>query len=97
MHIVRFWILAGAATALCSAALGQSPDAGWPFYGCNAGGERFAGLRQINETNVTHLKLAWTYRTGELKTYEGTGAAEKAAFEATPYYDRWSVVFQHPK
>ena len=63
---------------------GQSPDAAWPFYGCNAGGERYAAIGQINTGNVSHLKVAWTYRTGELKTYEGTSLAESAAFEATP-------------
>ncbi|MBN9385003.1 MAG: pyrroloquinoline quinone-dependent dehydrogenase [Chitinophagaceae bacterium] len=63
---------------------GQVPDAAWPFYGCNAGGERYAAIGQINTGNVSQLKVAWTYRTGELKTYEGTSLAESAAFEATP-------------
>jgi quinoprotein glucose dehydrogenase len=84
MHIIRFWILAGVFLALCGAIMGQSSDDSWPFYGCNAGGERYSGLKQINESNVGRLKLAWVYRTGELKTYEGTSALEKAAFEATP-------------
>lgn len=64
--------------------MGQAPDMAWPFYGCNAGGERYAAIGQINRDNVSHLKVAWTYRTGELKTYEGTHLAEKAVFEATP-------------
>jgi len=96
MHIVKFWILAGVALALSGTILGQSPDKTWPFYGCNAGGERYAGLRQINDGNVKHLKLAWTYRTGELKTYEGTGAAEKAAFEATPIMIGGVLYFSTP-
>ncbi|HVW60582.1 MAG TPA: pyrroloquinoline quinone-dependent dehydrogenase [Puia sp.] len=64
--------------------MGQSPDAAWPFYGCDAGGMRYAAIGQINTGNVSHLKVAWTYRTGELKTYEGTHLAESAAFESTP-------------
>lgn len=72
------------ALAASLAVRGQSPDAAWPFYGCNAGGERYAASRQINTDNVSHLKVAWTYRTGELKTYEGTSLAESASFESTP-------------
>ena len=60
--------MAGVFLILSGAVPGQSPDATWPFYGCNAGGERYAGLRQINDSNVGRLKLAWVYRTGELKT-----------------------------
>ncbi|HVV06187.1 MAG TPA: hypothetical protein VHC96_18275, partial [Puia sp.] len=96
MHIMKFWILAVAALAHCATVLGQSPDQAWPFYGCNAGGERYAGLQQINDRNVSHLKLAWVYRTGELKTYEGTGASEKAAFEATPIMIGGILYFSTP-
>ena len=56
----------------------------WPSYGRDPGGSRYSTLQQINASNVKKLKLAWTYRTGELKTYDGTDAIEKAAFEATP-------------
>jgi quinoprotein glucose dehydrogenase len=56
----------------------------WPAYGNDPGGMRHAAVSQINTGNISRLKIAWTYRTGELETYEGTRAAEKAAFEATP-------------
>ena len=39
---------------------------------------------QITPENVKQLKVAWTYRTGELDYYKNNNAAEKAAFEATP-------------
>jgi quinoprotein glucose dehydrogenase len=45
---------------------------------------RHSPLTQIDRANVGQLQVAWTHRTGELATYEGTTLASKAAFEATP-------------
>lgn len=56
----------------------------WPCYGQDPGGQRYSSLQQINDKNVSRLTPAWTFRTGELETYAGTSALEKAAFEATP-------------
>ena len=56
----------------------------WSSYGKDPGGSRFSSLDQINTGNVNQLQIAWTFQTGELRTYEGTRALEKAAFEATP-------------
>uniref|UniRef100_UPI00227B4996 PQQ-binding-like beta-propeller repeat protein n=1 Tax=Sinomicrobium oceani TaxID=1150368 RepID=UPI00227B4996 len=36
-------------------------DTDWPVYGGNAGGNRYAALRQINRENVKDLKVAWMY------------------------------------
>src|SRR5690348_8975052 len=58
------------------------PDAGWPNYGNDAGGTRYSAASQINRSNVTQLKAAWTYRTGALPHDEDLD--KKAAFEATP-------------
>jgi glucose dehydrogenase len=33
----------------------------WPNYSHDAGGTRYSPLKQINEKNVTQLKLAWTF------------------------------------
>ncbi len=68
----------------------------WPAYGRSAGGDRYAALNQVNTSNVSKLRLAWTYRTGELKTYEGTHALEKAAFEATPIMIGQTLYFSTP-
>ncbi|MEO8569645.1 MAG: pyrroloquinoline quinone-dependent dehydrogenase [Ginsengibacter sp.] len=68
----------------------------WPAYGRDAGGSRYSNLQQINSNNVGKLKVAWTYRTGELKTYEGTSAIEKAAFEATPIMIGSTLYFSTP-
>ena len=67
-----------------SAAVAQQGSGTWAFYGQNPGGTRYTSLDQINDRNVAKLQPCWTYRTGELQTYEGTGAAQKAAFETTP-------------
>ncbi|MEJ0101569.1 MAG: hypothetical protein WDO19_02960 [Bacteroidota bacterium] len=53
----------------------------WPAYGHDGGGSRYSPLQQINTGNIKKLKpvwTLWTYQTGELKTYEGTRALEKA-------------------
>jgi quinoprotein glucose dehydrogenase len=58
------------------------PDAGWPNYGNDGGGTRYSAASQIDRTNVTQLKAAWTYRTGALP--RDPELDKKAAFEATP-------------
>jgi quinoprotein glucose dehydrogenase len=62
----------------------QAQEGSWAYYGQDAGGNRYSALKQINQNNVSQLKPAWTYRTGELAQYTGTGAMKKAAFECTP-------------
>ena len=77
--------------------IGQSVSGeAWPFYGGDAGGTRYTSLGQINDSNVSRLKVAWTYRTGELKKYEGTSLLEKAAFEATPLMIHQTLYFSTP-
>ena len=68
----------------------------WPCYGKDPGGSRYSPLTQINEQNVQQLKIAWTFRTGELETYEGTEAKSKAAFEATPVLVDSTLYFSTP-
>jgi len=58
------------------------PDPGWPNYGNDGSGTRYSLATQIDRTNVTQLKAAWTYRTGALPHDEELD--KKAAFEATP-------------
>src|SRR2546427_1680722 len=85
----RSWHRAGliAATALvcagCLATLrGDGPRADeWPTYGNDPGGTRYSPLRQIDRANVTHLRVAWTYRTGDPG---GAPPYGHIAFEATP-------------
>lgn len=68
----------------------------WANYGNDPGGMRFSPLKQINTENVKNLKPVWTYHSGELKTYEGTHTARKAAFEATPLMVNGILYFSTP-
>ena len=71
-------------------------DKEWSCYGRDAGGSRYSPLNQVNDKNVKQLKLAWTFQTGELKTYTGTDAPSKAAFEATPIMIGSTLYFSTP-
>ena len=77
--IICFGISAFAAAQNAKITKNKNRNYEWPAYGRDAGGSRYAELNQINVANVSKLKVAWTYRTGELKTYEGTEAIKKAA------------------
>ncbi|HEV3326137.1 MAG TPA: PQQ-binding-like beta-propeller repeat protein, partial [Puia sp.] len=68
----------------------------WSCYGQDAGGKRYASTQQINDRNVDRLAVAWTYRTGELATYKGTYALEKACFETTPVLVGRTLYFSTP-
>src|SRR5882672_2327324 len=65
-----------------SLAFAQSPDATWTHYGRDLSGTRFSPATQITKSNVSQLKVAWTYRTGGLDAK--TDLIHKAAFETTP-------------
>jgi quinoprotein glucose dehydrogenase len=58
-------------------------DGDWPYYGRDAGGQRFSPLTQIDRSNVAGLQVAWTFRTGD--AYQPK-QARATAFEATPLY-----------
>ena len=60
----------------------RGPVADWPAYGNDPGGSRYSPLTQINKDNVSQLKVAWIYRTGDVS--EGKTTARKTSFEATP-------------
>jgi len=72
------------------------PAGEWPAYGNDAGGMRYSPLTQVNNGNVTSLKMAWTFQTGELALYEGTQAIKQAAFEATPIMIGRTLYFSTP-
>ena len=57
-----------------------APDVDWPYYGADAGGQRFSPAAQITPANVTGLKAAWTYSTGDA----ALGGTQDFAFENTP-------------
>ncbi|ADW76357.1 MULTISPECIES: glucose/quinate/shikimate family membrane-bound PQQ-dependent dehydrogenase [Rahnella] len=49
------------------------PASDWPAYGRTQGGTRYSPLNQINDKNVSKLDVAWTFRTGDLKTPNDPG------------------------
>ncbi|HEU0140151.1 MAG TPA: pyrroloquinoline quinone-dependent dehydrogenase [Bryobacteraceae bacterium] len=54
----------------------------WRYYGSDSGGTKYSSEKQINRTNVSRLKVAWTYHTGDMS--DGTTYVSRSAFEATP-------------
>jgi quinoprotein glucose dehydrogenase len=67
----------------CSTTRGQvSRDTEWPNYGNDPGGMRYSPLFQINRENVSKLKVAWTFHTGDVS--EGGGGRKRSGFETTP-------------
>ncbi len=41
------------------------PAPGWPVYGGSPGGGHFTPLTQITSANVSRLREAWVYHTGD--------------------------------
>src|ERR1700755_1065805 len=54
---------------------------GWPVWGHTPSGQRYSANTQITPDNVKDLKVAWTYRTGDLSAPH---EIQNLAFEATP-------------
>jgi quinoprotein glucose dehydrogenase len=67
------------AAALLAAALCAQE---WPYYGGDSGGSKYSRLDQINRKNVTQLKVAWTFNTGDWS--DGSASPNRSAFETTP-------------
>lgn len=74
--------------ALSSANAAQSsgdgsvqPAEDWRAYGRTQLGQRYSPLNQITPANVKDLKIAWTFRTGDL---QGKNDPIETTFEVTP-------------
>jgi quinoprotein glucose dehydrogenase len=52
----------------------------WSAYGRDQFGSRYSPIAQVTRDNVSSLKVAWTYRTGEIDVV----TREPVKFEATP-------------
>ena len=103
----RLWPAAFAATVLAALALtgcDDKPDRsyshsggvvdGWPVWGHGGLGQRYSANTQIAPDNVKDLKVAWTYRTGDLST---PGKHADLAFEATPILANNSLYLCSPR
>ncbi len=49
-----------------SSATAQNASTDWPAIGHDAGSTKYSPLKQITPANVSKLKRAWTYDTGEI-------------------------------
>ena len=59
----------------------KQPDEDWRDYGRTQFGQRYSPLKQITPANVKNLKVAWTFRTGDLP---GKNDPVETTFEVTP-------------
>lgn len=94
--VLLFAGLAAVSTGCGSAPAADVPESAhgeWNSYGGDPGGSRHSPLRQITRENVSHLGIAWTYRTGDASHDDHSeGPKEGCArchtgsskFEATP-------------
>src|SRR4051812_37680253 len=97
MNMKYLLLFAFLLSLLASLQAQQSIPAGeWPAYGRDGGGSRYSPLKQVTDKNVARLRPAWVFNTGELKTYAGTDALSKAAFEATPLMIGHTLYFSTP-
>ncbi len=78
-----------AATAASAGGDRAKSDAGnasqaddWSYYGHDAGGMRYSPLDDINRGNVTQLKVAWVYHTGDISP-DGRDTV-RSGLETTP-------------
>ena len=82
-----------ALAALAADAAGGGKD--WPVYGGDPGGSKYSTLKQIHRGNVTKLKPAWTFTTGEPVT-PLPHQSKEPAFEATPIVIGGTMYFSTP-
>jgi len=75
----------GAIASAISGQAGESaegqPDEDWRAYGRSQFGQRYSPLTQITPANARDLKVAWTFRTGDLP---GGNDPVETTFEVTP-------------
>jgi quinoprotein glucose dehydrogenase len=71
----------GAAVASGATSAEEQPDEDWRAYGRTQLGQRYSPLSQITPANARQLKVAWTFRTGDVI---GTNDPKESTFEVTP-------------
>jgi membrane-bound PQQ-dependent dehydrogenase (glucose/quinate/shikimate family) len=54
----------------------------WPYYGHDPGGMRYSPLTEINRENVSQLKVAWVFHTGDIS--DESHDRKRSGFETTP-------------
>jgi quinoprotein glucose dehydrogenase len=71
-----------------------SKDTDWPTYGNDPGGMRYSPLSEINRENVSKLKVAWTFHTGDVS--DGSHDRRRSGFETTPIVVEGTLYFTTP-
>jgi len=61
-----------------------SADNDWPFYGHGPDGDRFAAVSEVTPANVSHLKVAWSNRSGDTADPPEIRHEREFHSEATP-------------
>jgi len=86
-----FWLISSALPLVGHAERDEGPAAqagaaqagDWPNYGNDPGGMRFSSLRQINRKNVSEVKTAWVFHTGDISDGHDR---PRSGFETTPLF-----------
>src|SRR5882757_3230191 len=101
MHVSRMVFLAGAVTIFLYACTGSpaptvNGDAAseWPTVGGNPSAQRYSELSDIQKTNVSRLRPAWTYHSGDAS--KGDKQHGGTALEVTPIMVGDSLYFCTP-
>jgi len=79
---MRLWAIVAGLLMVAAAGAAGAADPGWPYYGGDAGGQRYSAASQITPANVATLAPAWRFSTHDLAT-KGV-AINHASFENTP-------------
>src|SRR5258707_3658806 len=93
-------IVLGLIVLLCATLAAQSAQAQtsaateWPSYGNDPGGMRYSPLTEINRENVTKLKVAWVFHSGEIS--DGSDGKKRSGFETTPILVDGTLYFTTP-
>lgn len=74
--------LAGESVPAPAQAAPTLPDGEWHAYGRTGHGQRFSPLAQITPDNASQLKMAWEFRTGDVRGKDGD--PEETTYEVTP-------------
>jgi quinoprotein glucose dehydrogenase len=104
----RGWLMGLGWAALLAGCGGDAPPAtgamadsgataGWEHYGGDEGGSRFSPLAQIDPGNVGQLKLAWSYRTGDLDPASFPDKFNSPAMEVTPILAQGTLYLCSPR
>src|ERR1700681_518576 len=66
----------------------------WPNYGNDPGGMRYSPLSQVRRENVSKLKVAWIFHTGDVS--DGSRDRKRSGFEATAILVDGTLYFTTP-